>query len=155
MLRIPHCLDNRLRDDGKTVRNTHRPSSTPPKHYFLCFWYSFLLEAEWTPGPIVAGRVRLIEEIHSDYRISNPRPSGLQHCALTTTPLNAVYKLHRSISTSRGTNINDTVGREWSWSTSQWHSSWTLKTKLDSGKTSLGQRLPCREYNVGSVSYGK
>jgi hypothetical protein len=27
MLRIPHCLDNRLTDDGKVVTLTHRPSS--------------------------------------------------------------------------------------------------------------------------------
>jgi hypothetical protein len=25
---------------------------------FFCFWYSFLLEAEWTPGPNAAGRIR-------------------------------------------------------------------------------------------------
>jgi hypothetical protein len=34
MLRIPHCLDNRLTDGGKVVSLTHRPRSTPKKHYF-------------------------------------------------------------------------------------------------------------------------
>jgi hypothetical protein len=34
MLRIPHCLDNRLIDGRKVVSPTHRPRSTPPKHYF-------------------------------------------------------------------------------------------------------------------------
>jgi hypothetical protein len=34
MLRIPHCLDNRLTDGGKFVSSTHRPRSTPQKHYF-------------------------------------------------------------------------------------------------------------------------
>jgi hypothetical protein len=46
MLRIPHCLDNRLTDGSKVVSPMHRPRSTPQKHYYFCFWYSFLLEAE-------------------------------------------------------------------------------------------------------------
>jgi hypothetical protein len=46
MMKIPHCLDSRLTDDGKVVSPKHRPRSIPQKHYFLCFWYSFLLEAE-------------------------------------------------------------------------------------------------------------
>jgi hypothetical protein len=33
MLRIPHCLDSRLTDGGKVFSPTHRPSSTPQKHY--------------------------------------------------------------------------------------------------------------------------
>jgi hypothetical protein len=31
MLRIPHCLDNRLTDGGEAVSPTHRPHSTPQK----------------------------------------------------------------------------------------------------------------------------
>jgi hypothetical protein len=34
MLRIPHCLDNRLTDGGDVVNLTYRPHSTPRKHYF-------------------------------------------------------------------------------------------------------------------------
>jgi hypothetical protein len=34
MLRNPHCLDNRLTDGSKVVCHTHRPRSTPQKHYF-------------------------------------------------------------------------------------------------------------------------
>jgi hypothetical protein len=34
MLRIPHCLDNRLTNDGKVVSLKHRPRSAPSKHYF-------------------------------------------------------------------------------------------------------------------------
>jgi hypothetical protein len=34
MLRIPHCLDNRLTDGGKVVSLTRRPCPTPQKHYF-------------------------------------------------------------------------------------------------------------------------
>jgi hypothetical protein len=40
-------LENRLIYGGKIVSPTHKPHFTPQKHYFfLCFWYSFLLEAE-------------------------------------------------------------------------------------------------------------
>jgi hypothetical protein len=35
MLRIPHCLDNQLTDDGKAVSLTHQPHFTPQKHFFL------------------------------------------------------------------------------------------------------------------------
>jgi hypothetical protein len=35
MLRIPHCLDNRLTDGGKVVRPTHPPNFTPQKHYYF------------------------------------------------------------------------------------------------------------------------
>jgi hypothetical protein len=45
MLRIPHCLANRLTDGGKVVSPTHRPLLYSPETLFLCFWYSFLLEA--------------------------------------------------------------------------------------------------------------
>jgi hypothetical protein len=34
MLRIPHCLDNRLIDGGEAVSPTQRPHFTPQKHYF-------------------------------------------------------------------------------------------------------------------------
>jgi hypothetical protein len=34
MLRVPHCVDNRLTDDGKVVISTHPPQFTPQKHYF-------------------------------------------------------------------------------------------------------------------------
>jgi hypothetical protein len=39
-------LDNWLTDDGKVVSLAHRPPFTPQEHS----WYSFLLEAESTPG---------------------------------------------------------------------------------------------------------
>jgi hypothetical protein len=34
MLRIPHCIDNRLTDGGKVVSLTHRPRSAIQKSYF-------------------------------------------------------------------------------------------------------------------------
>jgi hypothetical protein len=44
MLRIPHCLDNRLTDGGKVVSPTRRPLLYSPEKLFLCFRYSFLRE---------------------------------------------------------------------------------------------------------------
>jgi hypothetical protein len=35
MLRIPHCLDNRLTYGGKVVSLTHRPHFTPQKHNYF------------------------------------------------------------------------------------------------------------------------
>jgi hypothetical protein len=46
-LRHPHFLDNLLTDGGETVSLTHQPPFTPQEDS----WYSFLLEAELTPGP--------------------------------------------------------------------------------------------------------
>jgi hypothetical protein len=34
MLRIPHCLDNRLTDDGEVASSKQRPRSAPQKYYF-------------------------------------------------------------------------------------------------------------------------
>jgi hypothetical protein len=46
-LRLSHFLDNRLTDGGKVVSLTRRPLFTPQEDP----WYSFLLEADSTPGP--------------------------------------------------------------------------------------------------------
>jgi hypothetical protein len=35
MLRIPHCLDNRLIDGSKVVSPTHQLYFTPQKHYYF------------------------------------------------------------------------------------------------------------------------
>jgi hypothetical protein len=52
MLRLPHYLDKRLTDGGKFVSPTRLPHFTPRFLYFFKdSWYSFLLEAESTPGP--------------------------------------------------------------------------------------------------------
>jgi hypothetical protein len=62
MLRIPHCLDNRLTDGGKVVSPTHRPHFTPQKHYYV----------------YVSGN-------HFCQRLSKPqglvRPEGLEFCS--------------------------------------------------------------------------
>ena len=45
-LRFPDVVTT-AQDGGKFVSLTHRPPLPPRK----CSWYSFLLEAELTPGP--------------------------------------------------------------------------------------------------------
>jgi hypothetical protein len=45
--RLPHFLDNRLTDGSEAVSPTRWPPFTPQEDS----WYSFLLEAESTPGP--------------------------------------------------------------------------------------------------------
>jgi hypothetical protein len=45
--RLPHFLDNRLTDGSEVVSLTHRFLFTSQEDS----WYSFLLEAESTPGP--------------------------------------------------------------------------------------------------------
>jgi hypothetical protein len=45
--RLPHLLDNRVTDGGMVVSLTRRP----PFILQEGSWYSFLLEAESTPGP--------------------------------------------------------------------------------------------------------
>jgi hypothetical protein len=49
-LRLPHYLDKRLIDGGKVVSPTRQPDFTPRFIYFKDSWYSFLLQAESTPG---------------------------------------------------------------------------------------------------------
>jgi hypothetical protein len=48
-LRLSNFLDNRLTDGGEAVSLMRRPPFTPQEDS----WYSFPLEAESTPGPIV------------------------------------------------------------------------------------------------------
>jgi hypothetical protein len=33
MLRMPHCVDNRLAGGGKVLSSTNRPRFTPQKHF--------------------------------------------------------------------------------------------------------------------------
>jgi hypothetical protein len=46
--RLPPLLDNRLTDGGEVVSLTRRPATLYPQEDS---WYSFLFEAESTPGP--------------------------------------------------------------------------------------------------------
>jgi hypothetical protein len=73
--RLAHYLDNRLRDGVDFVSLTRRPPSPPQEDS----WYSFLLEADSTPGHSAAGRIRSIEN-SSDLIGNQTRelPTGLK-----------------------------------------------------------------------------
>ena len=58
-------------EGGKVVSPTHRPP-LPPRKYS---WYSFLLEAEPTPGPYCGRKDYVNEKLQWHHRESNPRPS--------------------------------------------------------------------------------
>jgi hypothetical protein len=58
MLRIPHCLDNRIKDGCQGCQPYASTALYSPGTLFFCFWYSFLLTAEWTPGPSAAWMIR-------------------------------------------------------------------------------------------------
>jgi hypothetical protein len=66
MLRIPHCLDSRLTDGGKFVSPTHRPRSTPQKHYFSASCNHFCKRTSepqglmWSEGKIGKKFIHLI-----------------------------------------------------------------------------------------------
>ena len=55
----------------KVVSPTHRPPLTPRKY----FWYSFLLEAELTPGPYCSRKDHANEKSQRHNWVSNPRSS--------------------------------------------------------------------------------
>jgi hypothetical protein len=82
MLRIAHCLYNRLTDGGKVVSPMHRLHFTPQKHYFsvsgnhFCQRLSKPQSLMWQEG---LGKFK-----NSPHWVLNLRPSGLQHSALST-----------------------------------------------------------------------
>jgi hypothetical protein len=88
MPRLPHYLDSRVTDGGKVVRLTHRPLFTPQEDP----WYSFLLEAESTPGHSAAGRIRSTEKAND---LTGNRTRDLPVCSivpqLSTLPRAPLY----------------------------------------------------------------
>jgi len=60
-------------EGSKIVSPTHWPP-LPPRRYS---WYSFLLEAESTPGPYFNQKDHVNEKFQWHHRESNTRPSGL------------------------------------------------------------------------------
>jgi hypothetical protein len=81
MLKIPHCLDSRLTDGGKVVSPTHRPRLTSQKYYL----YASGTHCYKPQGLVWLEVIGKQNKINSPYRVSKPRPSGLQHSVLTTT----------------------------------------------------------------------
>jgi hypothetical protein len=76
MLKIPHCLDNRLTYGGKAVSPTHWPHFTPQKHYYFSisgthFCY-MLSKLQGLVPPEGLGTFK-----NSPHRVSNPREALL------------------------------------------------------------------------------
>ena len=83
-LRVPRSWDFQIsrqpaHGGGKVVSLTHRPL-LPSKKYS---WYSFLLEAELTPGPYCGRKDCVNENFQWNHRKSNPRPAGLYRSTST------------------------------------------------------------------------
>jgi hypothetical protein len=75
-LRIPLCIDNRLRDGGNVVRPTYPPHFTPQKHYYLyvscTHFYWKLSKPQGLVRPKGLGKFK-----NSPHRVSNSQSSGL------------------------------------------------------------------------------
>jgi hypothetical protein len=53
MLRIPHFVDTQLTDGGNVVSPTHRPRSTPQKHYFSASGTHLCQRLSEPQGPVL------------------------------------------------------------------------------------------------------
>ena len=74
MLGYHHYFHIRHNQDRRTVSCTRRPIFTPKK----IPWYSFLLQAEWTPGLLNADRrITSLEHFHGSHREPNTEPPVL------------------------------------------------------------------------------
>jgi hypothetical protein len=84
MLRIPHCLDNRLINGGKGV--SPRTRRTLLHRNIIIFMFLVLISVKMLDKPQSLVRPEGLGKFkNSPHRVSNPRPSGLLHSALTTT----------------------------------------------------------------------
>ena len=81
-LRFPDYV-TMAQDGGKVVSLTHRPLFTPSKYS----WYSFLLEAESTPGPWCDRKDYVNEKFQWHHLESNQRHSDLVLTTVLPRPL--------------------------------------------------------------------
>jgi hypothetical protein len=65
MLRIPHCLDNRLTDGGKAVSPTHRMHFTRQKHYFSVSGTDFCYRLSRSQGLVRPERLSQLKNFTS------------------------------------------------------------------------------------------
>jgi hypothetical protein len=87
MLRIPHCLDSRVTDGRKVVSLTHRPRSTPQKHYFSASDTHFCYRLSEPQGLVRPEGFRKSEK-NTLHRVSNPRPYSVRLQSTNVTAVN-------------------------------------------------------------------
>jgi hypothetical protein len=77
MLRIPHCLDNRLKDGGKVVSLTHQPHFTSQKpYYFNVSGTHFIIRIIKSRRMRWAGNVARMGEKRNAFRLLVGKPEG-------------------------------------------------------------------------------
>jgi hypothetical protein len=76
MLRISHCLSNRLKHGVKFVNPMHRPRSGPQKYYFSVFGTHFCLRLSKPQGVLRLEGLGKLKTIHSPHWVLNPRTFG-------------------------------------------------------------------------------
>jgi hypothetical protein len=67
MLRISHCLDNRLKDGDKVVSSKHRPRPTPKKHYFCASGTHFCWRLSKPQGLVPPERLSKLKKVQSPH----------------------------------------------------------------------------------------
>jgi hypothetical protein len=92
MLRIPHCLDNRLTDGGKIASPTQPPHFTHQKHYYFnvssTHFCSMLSKPQGLVRPEGLGKFK-----KSPQRVSNPSQRWYSNiiCSICNLNLTGIY----------------------------------------------------------------
>jgi hypothetical protein len=84
MSRLPHCLGNRFTDGGTVVSTTHRPRTTPQKHYFSAAGTHFCWRLSKPPG---LGRLEGSGKLKKLIYVIRSRIRDLPHCSIVPQPL--------------------------------------------------------------------
>jgi hypothetical protein len=84
MLRIPHCLDNRLTDSGKVVSPTHRQHFTPQKHYFSASGTHFCYRMSEPQGLV---QHEGLGKLKNFIRLIGSQTCNLPACSIVPHPL--------------------------------------------------------------------
>jgi hypothetical protein len=79
MLRIPHCLDNRLTNGGKVVSPTHRLRFTPEKHYLYASGTHFYYRLSEPQGLV---RLEGLDRLKKLIRLIGSRIRDLPACSI-------------------------------------------------------------------------
>jgi hypothetical protein len=115
-----HGLDNRLTDGGKIVSPTHRPRSTPKKHYFSACGTHFWWRLSERQGPV---RLEGLGELKKFIHLIGLEPATFKFNIIlqqyTTLLLKSLYMLHTSLvggmSSERTCTSFHSLSSSWRW----------------------------------------